>query len=73
MSKATTLSSIVSDGKPLADAILSAAEVPGLATVASTGSYNDLINKPTADQITEGVNKFYRPGLQLAYSLIFRA
>lgn len=73
MSKATTLSSIVATGKPLADAVLTASEISGLATVASTGSYNDLVNKPTADQITEGTNKFYRPGLQLAYSLIFRA
>lgn len=73
MSKAITLSSLVSDGKQLADATLSATEIPGLATVATTGSYNDLSNKPTADQITEGVNKFYKPGLQLAYTLIFRA
>lgn len=73
MSKATTLASIVATGKPLSDAVLTANEIPGLATVASTGSYNDLTNKPTADQITEGANKFYRPGLQLAYSLIFRA
>lgn len=73
MSKASVLSSIISDGKQLTDTVLSASEVPGLATVATTGSYTDLVNKPTTDQITQGVNKFYKPGLQLAYSLIFRA
>jgi len=47
MSKAKTLAGTVSTGGVLADGTVSAAEVSGLATVATTGSYNDLIDKPT--------------------------
>ena len=47
MSKAKTLATTVSTGGVLADGTVSAAEVSGLATVATTGSYNDLSDKPT--------------------------
>jgi hypothetical protein len=48
MTKARTLGNFVSNGNPLSDGILSASEITGLATVASTGSYVDLIDEPTA-------------------------
>lgn len=47
MSKAKVLAGTVSTGAVLADGSVSAAEVSGLATVATTGSYNDLSDKPT--------------------------
>ena len=47
MSKAKTLAETVSTGGVLADGTVSAAEVSGLATVATSGSYNDLSDKPT--------------------------
>ena len=47
MSKAKTLAETVSTGGVLADGTVSAAEVSGLATVATSGSYNDLTDKPT--------------------------
>lgn len=47
MSKAKTLAGTVSTGGVLADGTVSAAEVSGLATVATSGSYNDLTDKPT--------------------------
>lgn len=73
MTKAVTLSSIVQAGKPLSDGVLTAGEISGLSTVAATGSYNDLTNKPTTDGITEGsTNKFYKVGKQMAIALIIR-
>jgi len=48
MSKARTLANTVSVGAVLADGSVAAAEVSGLATVATTGSYTDLTNEPTA-------------------------
>ena len=48
MSKARTLASTVSTGSVLADGSVAASEVSGLATVATTGSYTDLTNEPTA-------------------------
>ncbi len=48
MTKARTLASTVSTGNVLADGSVAAAEVSGLATVATTGSYTDLVNEPTA-------------------------
>lgn len=47
MSKAKTLAATVSTGGVLADGTVSAAEVSGLAAVATSGDYNDLSNKPT--------------------------
>jgi hypothetical protein len=47
MTKARTLGNFVSTGNPLSDGTIAAAEVTGLATVATSGSYNDLSNKPT--------------------------
>lgn len=46
MSKAKTLAGTVSTGGVLADGTVSAAEVSGLATVATTGAYADLSGKP---------------------------
>ena len=46
MTKARQLSKLLSLGQPLADG-LQAADVSGLATVATSGSYTDLLNKPT--------------------------
>jgi hypothetical protein len=48
MSKARTLANTVSVGAVLADGSVAAAEVSGLATVATSGSYTDLTNEPTA-------------------------
>jgi len=47
MSKARTLANFVSAGNPLSDGAIAASEVTGLAAVATSGSYNDLSNKPT--------------------------
>jgi hypothetical protein len=48
MTKARTLGNFVSNGNPLSDGSLAASEITGLATVATTGSYTDLTNEPTA-------------------------
>lgn len=47
MTKARTLGNFVSAGNPLSDGTIAAAEVTGLSTVATSGSYNDLSDKPT--------------------------
>jgi hypothetical protein len=47
MTKARDLGKLVSQGQPLADGTVQASEVSGLAVVATSGSYNDLLNKPT--------------------------
>jgi len=47
MSKAKTLAATVSTGGVLADGTVSAAEVSGLAAVATSGAYADLSGKPT--------------------------
>lgn len=48
MSKAKTLAGTVSTGGVLANpSAIPVANITGLATVATTGSYNDLIDKPT--------------------------
>jgi hypothetical protein len=47
MTKARTLGNFVSAGNPLADGTIAASEVTGLSTVATSGSYNDLSDKPT--------------------------
>ena len=46
MTKAIVLAQVVSAGGILADGSVSAAEVTGLSTVATSGSYVDLSNKP---------------------------
>jgi hypothetical protein len=46
MTKAIVLAQVVSTGGILADGSVSAAEVTGLSTVATSGSYVDLSNKP---------------------------
>jgi hypothetical protein len=48
MSKARTLATTVSNGNVLADGSVAASEVSGLAAVATSGSYTDLTNEPTA-------------------------
>lgn len=48
MTKARTLASTVSTGSVLADGSVAASEVSGLAAVATSGSYTDLTNEPTA-------------------------
>lgn len=48
MTKARTLGNFVSNGNPLSDGSLAASEITGLATVATTGSYTDLTDEPTA-------------------------
>lgn len=73
MSKATTLSKLVSQGTQLADGQITAAEVSGLAAVAVSNSFTDLSNKPTTDDVPEtSGNKYYRPGRHYAFSLLFR-
>lgn len=47
MSKARTLGNFVSTGNPLSDGTIAASEVTGLSAVATSGSYNDLSDKPT--------------------------
>lgn len=47
MSKARTLASTVSTGAVLADGTVAAAEVTGLATVATSGAYSDVSGTPT--------------------------
>ena len=47
MTKARDLGKLVSQGEVLADGVVQAAEVTGLASVATSGSYTDLTNKPT--------------------------
>jgi hypothetical protein len=49
MSKAKTLAGTVSTGGVLADGAISASEVTGLATVATTGAYGDLSGKPSTN------------------------
>ncbi len=46
MSKAKILANTVSAGGALANGTIEAAEVSGLAAVATSGSYNDLSDKP---------------------------
>lgn len=41
------------------DGTLNLTDITGLATVAGTGSYTDLINKPSTTSITEGTNLYY--------------
>ena len=48
MTKARTLGNFVSTGNPLADGSITASDISGLATVATSGSYTDLTNEPTA-------------------------
>jgi hypothetical protein len=48
MTKARDLGKLVSQGQPLADGTVQASEVSGLAVVATSGSYNDLLDKPTS-------------------------
>ncbi len=48
MTKARDLGKLVSQGQPLADGTVQASEVSGLAAVATSGSYNDLLDKPTS-------------------------
>ena len=46
MSKARTLANFVSNSNPLSDGVISASEVSGLSTVATSGAYADLSGKP---------------------------
>ena len=48
MTKARDLGKLVSQGQPLADGTVQASEISGLAVVATSGSYNDLLDKPTS-------------------------
>jgi len=61
MTKAIVLAKTVSTGNLLADGTVTTAEITGLATVATSGSYNDLTNKPTltTDGITEANNLYF--------------
>ena len=47
MTKARDLGKLVSQGQLLADGVVQASEISGLSTVATSGSYADLTNKPT--------------------------
>ena len=47
MTKARTLADFVADGNEYADGVIDANEVDNLATVATSGSYNDLADTPT--------------------------
>jgi len=47
MAKPRILANTVSNGGPLADGAIAASEVSGLANVATSGSYNDLSDKPS--------------------------
>jgi hypothetical protein len=75
MSKARTLASTVSTGAVLADGSVAAAEVSGLATVATTGSYADLVDEPTdlatltTDQTFTGTKTFSGTSSALAMVL----
>jgi hypothetical protein len=63
MTKARELGKLVSQGEVLADGVVQAAEVTGLASVATSGSYADLTNKPalasvaTSGSYTDLTNK----------------
>jgi hypothetical protein len=59
MSKAVKLARAVGTGGVLEDGEIQAAQVTGLATVASTNSYTDLINKPTIPSITGLASETY--------------
>lgn len=61
MTKAITLAKVVSTGNILADGVVNATEVTGLHAVATSGSYDDLINKPTltTTSISEGSNLYF--------------
>jgi hypothetical protein len=59
MSKAVKLARAVGTGGVLEDGEIQAAQVTGLATVASTNSYTDLINKPTIPNITGLASETY--------------
>ena len=54
MSKARTLASTVSTGAVLADGTVAAAEVTGLATVATSGAYSDVSGTPTLPTFPSG-------------------
>lgn len=54
MTKARTLANFVSAGNPLADGAIAAAEVTGLATVATSGAYADLSGTPTLPTFPSG-------------------
>jgi hypothetical protein len=58
MTKAIVLARTVSAGGVLADSSISAGEVSGLATVATSGSYNDLTNRPSIPQIGSDVQAY---------------
>jgi len=58
MTKAIVLARAVSTGGILADGSVAAAEVTGLATVATSGSYADLSNKPSIPQIGSDVQAY---------------
>jgi hypothetical protein len=59
MTKAVKLARAVGTGGVLEDGEIQAAQVTGLATVASTNSYTDLINKPTIPSITGLASQTY--------------
>ena len=59
MTKAVKLARAVGTGGVLEDGEIQAAQVTGLATVASTNSYTDLINKPTIPSITGLASETY--------------
>ena len=46
-SKARKIADLLAGGSALEDGVITASEVTGLHTLASTGSYTDLINKPS--------------------------
>lgn len=51
MTKARTLGNFVSAGNPLADGSITAADVSGLSTVATSGAYGDLSGKPSLSTV----------------------
>ena len=59
MSKAVKLARAVGTGGVLEDGEIQAAQVTGLATVATTNSYTDLTNKPTIPSITGLASETY--------------
>jgi hypothetical protein len=59
MSKAVKLARAVGTGGVLEDGEIQAAQVSGLATVASTNSYTDLINKPTIPSVAGLASETY--------------
>lgn len=73
MSKAEILSKLVAVNGVLSDNEISLADITNLATVATSGSYTDLSDKPTTDTLPEGtIAKYASPIKQFALINIIR-